>query len=439
MFITIAGIGIATLAATTILSGVLRRVVEPNMVTIVQSAKNTKSYGTNQEHGNVYWEIPSWVPVFGVTTISLPVSNFNITIPNYVAYDKDRVPFSVDVNAFFRIEDTNTAAKRVASFQELQHQLTILLQGAVRKVLASDKIDTIMLERSKFGDAFTKEVADQLKNWGVIHVKNVELLNIQDSNGSQVIENIMSKKKSFIEMESRKEVAKNNKEAELAEIEANREVELENQKAQQAIGERTADKEKAIGIAQQKSKQDIAVQAKTTREKEMEIVKVEQVKAAEIEKEKQVVKAEENRQTTIIRADGELENQKRQAEAVQVQGAAKAEAERLILLAPVEAQITLAKEIGENEGYQEYLVKLKQIDANQVVGVEQAKALTAADIKVIANTGNPVSGVNSVMDLFTPAGGTNLAGMVEGIAQSDVGQAVLSKLGVNLNNDKKSK
>ena len=47
---------------------------------------------------------------------------------------------------------------------------------AIGKVLAWDKIDAIMPERSKFGAAFTAEVIEQLKQWGGVEpVKPMEL------------------------------------------------------------------------------------------------------------------------------------------------------------------------------------------------------------------------------------------------------------------------
>lgn len=62
-----------------------------------------------------------------------------------------------------------------------------------------------------------------------------------------------------------------------------------------------------------------------------------------------------------------------------------------------------------------------------VVGGEQACALQSADVKVIANTGNPGEGMSSVMDLFTSKGGTHLAASVEAFAQSSLGKAFLDK------------
>ena len=197
-----------------------RRVVATNEVHIIQSAKNTTSFGKDTGNGNTYYEWPSWLPIIGVTKIVLPVSVFDINLNGYEAYDKGRVPFIVDITAFFRIKDSNVAAQRVSSFSELIEQLRAIIQGSVRTILSSHEIEDIMHSRSTFGDSFTKEVREQLASWGVETVKNLELMDIRDSQDSNVIRNIMEKKKSLIEMQSRVEVAENIKNAEIAEINA---------------------------------------------------------------------------------------------------------------------------------------------------------------------------------------------------------------------------
>ena len=83
-------------------------------------------------------------------------------------------------------------------------------------------------------------------------------------------------------------------------------------------------------------------------------------------------------------------------------------------LAPVEAQIVLAKKVGENVGDQQYLVTIEGNKGYVLVGGEQARALRAAEVKVIANTGRPAEGMTSAMDLFTAQGGTHLASAVAG-------------------------
>lgn len=419
--------------ASILIAIMLRRVVSTNMVHIVQSRRKSTPYGTGQAAGNVYYHWPSWVPFIGITVIKLPVSNFALSLKAYEAYDKDRVPFVVDVVAFFRINDTAIAAQRVESVEELEAQLMQIVQGAVRKVLASDVIDVIMLERAKFGEMFTTEVQEQLKEWGSESVKSMELMDIRDHGESKVIQNIMAKKMSHIEMQSRVEVASNHREAQTKEIEAQQAVDIRKQEAEQAVGERTALKEKAVGIAQQQSQQEVLVQQEQTQERQMAVTRVEQVRQAEITRDQQVVAADQDKQTRVIIAEGNLEAQKREAQGIEALGAAKAEAEKLMQLAPVQAQIVLAKEIGGNEGYQAYLVSLKSIDGFIAVGSAQAEALKAADIKVIANAGDAITGVKNAMELFSTKGGTAIGSMVEGFANTPEGKAILASVTSRMN------
>lgn len=434
------GIGLVVfLFITLFICITFRRVVQPNEVHIVQRSKTTTSYGKDTRNGNTYYEWPHWLPVIGMTKVILPVSVFNLALTNYDAYDKDRVPFVIDVISFFRISDTNVAAQRVSHFQDLQQQLTAVLKGAIRTVLANSDLDQIMTQRATFGESFTKEVENQLENWGVVPVKNIELMDIRDSAESEVISNIMAKKKSLIESQSRIEVAKNMQDAKIAEIKASQEMQMQDQATKEAVGVREAEKTQKIGIRQAESQQAIATQNAITKQKEMEVVSVEHVRAAEIDKNAAVIAAEQAKQVQVLTAEGTLEAKKREAEGIQIAGLAKAEAEKALQLAPVTAQITLAKEIGTNDGYQKYLVDLRTIEANQAVGMEQAKSLQLAEIKVIANAGAPAAGIKSVMDLFSSQGGTSVGAMLQGLAQSEEGKGLLAKVGINLDPKKPTK
>ncbi len=408
----------------------LRRVVSTNEVHIVQSSKQTTSFGKDTGHGNTYYEWPSWIPVIGVTKTVLPTSNFDVDLHAYESYDKGRLPFVVDVKAFFRIKYSSIAAQRVANFDELLQQLNAIVQGAVRSILASSDIEEIMQGRSTFGEQFTNEVKEQLSSWGCEAVKNIELMDIRDSAGSNVIKNIMEKKKSFIEMQSRQEVAVNSQRAQQAEIEAQREIDLQRQQAKQTVGLRTIEAERQVQMSGQEASQALKEKEKITKEKEMAVIQVEHVKKAEIQREISLIKADEDKQVQILHADAELEFKIRQAKGIETEGQAKASAEKALQLAPVQAQIELAKEIGENKSYQQYLITVEQVKANRDVGMEQAKALSAANIKVIANAGTPGSGLNSVMDIFSAQGGTQVGAMLEGLANTDSGKAIMSKIGI---------
>ena len=411
-----------------LISLVFRKVVETNKVHIVQSGKKTTSYGTGQKDGNVYYNWPSWMPFIGVTRVILPVNNFNLSLDGYKAYDQDRVPFELDLTAFFRISDTNLAAERISSFDDLHHQLEKIVQGAARKILASHDINTIMVDRSTFGNAFTDEVRSELAHWGVEPVKNMELMDIRDADGSEVIKNIMAKKSSFIAMESRVAVAQNDQAAQEAEIDAKQAVDVRQQDADQAVGIRQAEQEKTVGIAREQSSQEVQAQAAITAEREMEVTKVRQVRQAEIDRDSAIVAAEQTKTTTTLDAEGQLAATKLRAEGVITEGEAKAAAETAMQLAPIQAQITLAKEIGTNDGYQTYLLGVEAIKGYVSVGTKQADALSSADVKIIANAGTAVAGADSAMSLFTPNGGMSLGGMVEAFGQMPEGQALLRAL-----------
>ena len=141
-----------------------------------------------------------------------------------------------------------------------------------------------------------------------------------------------------------------------------------------------------------------------------------------------IIKANADKESSVTTAEGNLEAKKMEAQGIQAEGLAVAEAEKAKLMAPVEAQAKLAKEIGSNQGYQQYLITIRQVEAIEAVGKVQAEALKAADIHVVANAGDPSSGLNSVMDLFSSKGGTALGTMLQGLANTEQGKKVLEKV-----------
>lgn len=431
----------------------LRRVVPTNTVHIVQTGKSTTSYGRGRDSGNVYYEWPAWLPVIGVIKTEMPESVFQITLVDYEAYDSARLPFRVDVSAFYRIQNSDTAAQRVASFKELEVQLHSVLQGAVRRILATNQLEEIMHQRSTLGKQFTDEVDDQIKEWGVQTVKMIEFMDLRDSKeqGSVVIHNIMSKEQARISQESRVKVAEHEQIAKLAEINAKREVDLQAQQAQQAVGIREAERKQQVGIAEEKATQSVQEQAKVTATNEMAVLEVRTTRKAEIDKsaatikaaqdkDVAVVKAQQEREVTVVKADGERTSTQtlaegnlfaslKDAEGIAARGRAEGEAEQAKLMAPVEAQIKLAKEIAESKPYQDYLINNRTVEANEAVGRAMAAAMEKADIKIVSGGGgNLTGGVKGVMDMFSPQGGIDIAGMLTGLASTEEGQKLFKKV-----------
>jgi len=430
---------VGTIIFLSLFFSLLFRVVVPtNEVHTVQKKSKTLSYGKDYPAGNVYFKWPSWIPFLGISASSLPVSIFSVELEEYEAYDIGRLPFLIDVVAFFRVSDANIASQRCSSQKELHAHLLAVVQGAARTILASNDIEEIMQGRGKFGQEFTEEVKEQLNGWGIETVKSIELMDIKDSSKSSVIANIMAKKQSHIDMESRKEVALNRKEAELSEIEAKRIIDIQKQDNARMVNLKAIEVNRETEIASEQKNQIVQEQARLTKEKSMEVIRTEESLRADIDKtvaltkanqeaEVRKTRAEADKETSIIIAEGKLQSALKDAEATTAEGKAVAEAKTAMEIAQVQSQITLSKEIGTNQGYQEYLIKVEQIKAVRDVGMEQAKALVEADIKIMTNSGDVPSGMNSIMDIFTSKGGMGIASMLETASQSPVVRKILGQ------------
>ena len=446
----------------------LRRVVPTNEVHIVQRDKATIAYGKDTTNGNVYYQIPSWFPKIGVVVSKLPTIIFDLDLKDYEAYDKEKLPFKVDAKAFFRISDFSLAASRVFAVDELKKQLDGIVKGAVRNVLASDNLESIMVERTKYGVMFTEQVKEQLKEWGVESVKNIELMDVRDSGGNNIIENIMQKKKSAIEKDSRVAVAENAQKAQEAEIKAQQEIALKQREAEKIVGLKKAAVLQEVGIAQEKQRQEVQTEAKVTAEREMEVKRVKEVQAAEIEKQAAEVKASQDREVTkvnseeaVIKAEAdkdvrvkaaqaqkeqvELEAQatktqielkaeanlkaaKNEAIGIEAKGKASACAKQLDKEAEVAGDILLKDKVTGDENYQDFMIKQAKVEADKAIGVEQAKNLSNANITIYATDGNIQQGVTNASKILSPKMGLDLASTLDSFANTEVGKKITQKL-----------
>ncbi len=464
----------------------LRRIVPTNVVHILQRGKNTVSYGVGKGD-NVYYAFPAWLPIIGISVREMPVSNFDIDLHEYSAYDVDRVPFLVDAKAFFHIADTNKAAEKVESFSQLKEQLENVVKGAVRSILAQHTLNDIMEKRGIFGEQFTQSVNTDLQQWGVEAIKNIELMDIRDAKDSTVIKQVMAKKMSAIDAESRTEIANNKMKAENAELDSKRLIAIKAADTDKMMGEARALSKQAVaiadakadevsGIASQEAAAKIAESQKGTTEKQMEVERTKQTQLANIAKEKAIIEskqAAEQMQITAEAAKKQLEIQtnaskmkvetdaearkvatekdagallikqeaeakgksavgKAEADVILAKGNSEAEAKKNMELARVTAETTLAEKIGKDKDYQAYLIKIKEVEVSQVIGVEQAKsigtAMQKAEVKLLVNTGDINNGMGQIGRLFSSKGASQMSGFMETLAQSEEGKVLLDIL-----------
>lgn len=409
-----------------------RRVVPPSEVHVVQSRRGASLYGSfATADGQVYYKWPAALPRLGVIVTTLPTAIFDVSVKGYEGYDKNRVPFTLDVQAFFRIEKFDLAAIRVKDGDELRSQLLAVLEGAVRVTLAGHTLDEILNSRSEFGAKFTEEVQAQLLEWGVVTAKQLELTDIRDSSGYAVISDMMEKHVSEINKTSRMAVAVNRKAAEVAEAEAEADIAVAKEKKRSKSESAAAVAEQEIGVAKETGVQRVLDARKDTEAKTIEVARTKRVGDETVAKEVAVVKAQADAQVTEAVAKGELASERLRAEGITAVGVAQAAAKEADLKAPVNAQILLADKIADSEGYQQYLIAIEATRAYTEVGRANAAALEKAGIKMVISGGTPSQGVDSVGSLFSANGGAQLGALLDSLSNSETGNSLLSRLGIN--------
>lgn len=439
----------------------LRKVVPTNEAHVVQKGSSSVAFGKGFKWGNVYLNWAPWVPVVWISVQKLPLSIFDLQLNDYKAYDSGKVPFQVDITAFFEIKDPETAAQKVETISELRNQLNETLKWVVRKVLASKDIVDIMESRTEIKDEFYEQVFGAVKSWGIM-LQNVEFMDIRDADGSKVVTNIMMKKRSQIESESEIEVAENqkkaiiekeNKEAEarsaaaaaksradIISSDAQRDAELKVIENEKLTQNQEIEKERILAVQKEEAKQKLYEAEKVTKEKELAVKQVEEEKNAEISKSIELIKADEQKQKIIIDAQAEKEQIRLKAEANKesIELAANADKVKVELAAGAEKMriesigIAKAKEldyIGTAEAKNktqmaealntfdkeslDFMKKQLDVNLSEIVDLEKAKALWKADVKVISTGANGWEWVKSFMDLFSAKGGSNIGAMVE--------------------------
>ena len=443
----------------------LRRVVPTNEVHIIQKWSSSTPHWKWFKWWNTYLAFPSWVPFFWVAIQKLPLSVFDLQLNWYKAYDSWKVPFIVDITAFFNINQPEMAAQKIYTMWELKDQLNETLKWVVRKVLASKDIIEIMESRKEIKDEFYAEVLNAVKEWWV-DSKNVEFMDIRDPSdwSSQVISNIMMKKRSQIEADSKIEVAENqkraiiekeNKESEarakaaeakaradIISSDALRESEVKRIENEKLTQNKDIEKEKLLAVQKEEAKQKVYESEKVTKEKELDVKKVESEKNAEIAKSIELIKADEQKQKSIIDAEAEKETITIQAQADKTKVELEAEADKTKVDLEAQAEknriesiwLAKAKEIDYlgtaeaknktemakalnsfSNGSLWFLVKELEVKLSEVVDLEKAKALNNADVKVISTWSNGGEWVKNFMDLFSAKWWTNLWAMLESL------------------------
>lgn len=387
-----------------------RVVVPTDEYHIIQSANKTIEYGRGKPAGNVYYNVPSFIPKFGITRKVMSAVIFDVMINRYEAFDKGRVPFYVDIAGFFRIEDASVASQKVSSLEELHQQLQAIVASVARTILAKMDINEVLESRAELGDMFMSEISQNIAAFGLVCTKNVELMKIYDVENSSIISNIQKKRESEIDRDAKIAIAQNIQKAESEKIEAARIVALKEAQKQEEVGKKQAEAYREIELAEEKRKQDVQEAMKLSAEKELAVKKVQEVQLAEIAKQKKIIEEEQAKQVKIIQAEAQAQELRElalgrkeaaendatavkvraeaEAEFIQKKALAEAEGEAKKKEATIADQVALMDKMEKNKEYAAYLQAIKAIEMYGKAEQLKAEALSKADIKFLSTGKN---------------------------------------------------
>ena len=237
-----------------------------------------------------------------------------------------------------------------ASPQEIQKQISEILIGETRAIMATMLIEEINADRNTFLGKVRESLEQELTKVGY-DVTNINISEITDD--ADYISNLGKKAATK---------AKANAEADIAEQTKQGNIKIANTKKEEEIAVAAAEKEKQVQVNQTKQEQEVKV-AEINREK--------QIKLAEADKEREsgVAVQEAAKAAAIAEAQADAESNKAEAMARQVASVAEAEAEAESKKAEFEA--TQSKNIAKAEADAE--AARNEAEAQKQVRIAKAK------------------------------------------------------------------
>ncbi len=345
-------------------------VVTPRSKFVVSSDSKVSSDGKK-----TYFAIPGWIAFVGRAIRIMDVTIKDLFVEQET-YEKGQARYNVKSSTKYRIIDVETAAETFISDEELQEQLREVIKSSVRAVTVKYNVIDARANKKKMDQEIQEEMSNDLEKWG-LKLINFQLVDFQDTKDSSIISDISKRREVEINATTREQNAEKNKQARIKEAEAE-------EKGRQ----REIEKDKVIGEQEQLKAQKIAEQEKKAEEKRFEVIQVQTVQQAKITKEKVLIEANQSKeQEAILKEQKKLEGEGDRAKAEEI---AKGEAAPIREKGLAEAEAKEKLQVALNkfgDSAIRALVAEKVVDMQLKVGVETAKALAVADVKVFAGGG----------------------------------------------------
>jgi len=342
-------------------------VITPNKKIIISSDDSISTDGKK-----TYFNIPSSIPYIGrqVRVMDLTIKEI---VLDQESYEKNQARFNVKSSTKYRISNVNRAAETFDNDSDLKGQLQEVIISSTNAVAALYDVVEMRSKKQEMSAAIQKEMKDDLEQWGLSLI-NFQLIDFADTKDSKIISDISKRREVEIEARTREENAEKIKEARIKEADAEEKAKTREIAKDQVIAERA-----------ENMKQKISEQQKLAEEKRFEVVKVQQIKQAEIDKDKAIVFANQKKETeTINKETKQLEGEGDRLKAEEI---AKGEAAPIREKGFAEAEAKEKLQAALNKFGDRAIMALtaeKIVEMQKAIGVETAKALSAADVKVFA-------------------------------------------------------
>jgi flotillin len=350
------------------------RIVPPSEAHLVVTARSkfvvSSDIDIAKTGKKAYFAIPHRIPFIGRNVRMMDITIKEIVVEQET-YEKNQARYNVRSSTKFRINDVLVASETFVDEEQLDIQLQDVVKACVRAITVKYDVVEARADRQKMEGEIRKEISDNLAQWG-LQLVNFQLVEFKDTKDSQVISNISKRREVEIESDTRQQNAEKYKMAVMKEAEA-----------KENSSKREIERDEQIAKRQQAMNQIVAEQEKLAQEKLYEVIQVKTIKQAEIDKEKAIIRANQDKEVQAIQKDQkqlEGEGEKLRLEQIAIGNAATI---RENGAAEAKAKDLLQESLNKfGDGAIRALVAEKIVAMQQTVGVESAKALANAEMKV---------------------------------------------------------
>jgi len=374
-----------------------------------------------QKLQSAYWYIP-----ISQRRIVIPLENIRIKIDGIPLRDQLMAKFSGDVICFLSVVDPLLAAEKLGrieaqegkiGFPRMEAEVGNLIEAITRNASMSMEVYEIMRHRDAFSQEVKKRVNEPLKDWGV-QLIDLEVIHFTDIEKYTVIKDLEQRQASLINAETRKQVADNQKGADIVESLANKETEMARAENEELFRIRQIQKDQKVGQSQQEAAQKIAEAEMEANRQKVEAQRVLQVGTAQVGAQARIEQAKGDSEAVKTKADGD-------AEAARKTGFAEAEVSKAKLIA--EADGTKEKAFALKE-YTDAGLSLETIRAD--VDIKKAQFAALAEGLKVAKISIVTSGESNILGIPVSAKvGADIGQMLYEMAERGIDvKSILDKL-----------